>query len=201
MRFVADVGGREHTVEVEANGHDRRMTLDGREITLDWRLLGAEQPRVGTGGGARADHYSLLAGTRTYDAYVRSLAEPGTDAEAATHTLEVVIGGRPYVVTVRDARSQALADIAAAPHSAGDATVRAPMPGLVTQVLVAVGDEVRRGQTVIVLEAMKMENDLAAPRAGVVKVVSAVRGQAVNQNDSLVAIGEPGEQPPDEPDA
>ena len=198
MRFVASVGGREHTVEVEANGHERFVTLDGREIALDWRLIGGDQPRVATGGGTRVDHYSLLAGTRTYDAYVRSLAEPGTDAEAATHTLEVVVGGRSYVVTVRDARSQALADIAAAPHIAGDATVRAPMPGLVTQVLVAVGDEVRRGQTVVVLEAMKMENDLAAPRAGVVKAVSAARGQAVNQNDSLVVVGEPGEQPPDE---
>jgi biotin carboxyl carrier protein len=198
MRFVASVDGREHTIEVEANGHDRRMTLDGREITLDWRLIGAEEPQVGAAGGAHTDHYSLLAGTRTYDAHVRSLAKPGADA--ATHTLEVVIGGQPYIVTVRDARAQALADIASAPRVAGDATVRAPMPGLVTQVLVAVGDEVRRGQTVIVLEAMKMENDLAAPRAGVVKVVAAARGQAVNQNDSLVVVGEPGEQPPDEPE-
>jgi biotin carboxyl carrier protein len=198
MRFVASVGGREHTVEVEANGHERRVTLDGREIALDWRPIGGDQPRVGAGGGARADHYSLLVGTRAFDAYVRSLAEPGADAEATKYSLEVVIGGRSYVVTVRDTRSQALADIAAAPHIAGDATVRAPMPGLVTQVLVAVGDEVRRGQTVVVLEAMKMENDLAAPRAGVVKAVSAARGQAVNQNDSLVVVGEPGEQPSDE---
>src|SRR5260370_1255953 len=101
MRFVASVGGREHTVEVEANGHERRVTLDGREIALDWRPIGGDQPRVGAGGGARADHYSLLVGTRAFDAYVRSLAEPGADAEATTHTLEGGIGGRSHIATVR----------------------------------------------------------------------------------------------------
>jgi biotin carboxyl carrier protein len=69
------------------------------------------------------------------------------------------------------------------------------MPGLVANVLVAVGDTVERGQTVVVLEAMKMENDLVAPRAGVIHAILVARGQAVIQDTRLVVIGDAGGAP------
>ncbi|HEX2350831.1 MAG TPA: acetyl-CoA carboxylase biotin carboxyl carrier protein subunit, partial [Ktedonobacterales bacterium] len=69
--------------------------------------------------------------------------------------------------------------------------IRAPMPGLVSNVLAQEGQEVARGQAIIVLEAMKMENDLVTPRAGVVKRVGAAKGQTVNQGDMLAIIGDP----------
>ena len=64
------------------------------------------------------------------------------------------------------------------------------MPGLVVQIPVAVGDTVEAGQTVIVLEAMKMENDLTAPRAGIVKAVHVTKGQTVNQDAVLAIVGD-----------
>jgi biotin carboxyl carrier protein len=196
MRFVATVGDRQHTVEVDSNGHVRQVLLDGRELTVDWRLVGAEHTHLSgaSPGGEQADHYSMLVGTHSFDAYVRAVEGLAGTTEGTTYTLEVSIAGRPYAVTVQDARSQALESLAGGPRAAGEVSIRAPMPGLVVSVLAGEGAEVRRGQTIVVLEAMKMENDLAAPRAGVIKVVHVARGQAVNQNDVLVTIGDPAEQ-------
>jgi biotin carboxyl carrier protein len=64
------------------------------------------------------------------------------------------------------------------------------MPGLVSNILALEGQEVARGQAIVVLEAMKMENDLTTPRAGVVKRVSVAKGQTVNQGDTLAIIGD-----------
>jgi biotin carboxyl carrier protein len=69
-------------------------------------------------------------------------------------------------------------------------TIRAPMPGLVSNVLVSEGDEVQRGQAVVVLEAMKMENDLSATRAGSVKSLRVAKGQTVAQGEALAVIGD-----------
>jgi biotin carboxyl carrier protein len=196
MRFIATIGGVRHVVEVDANGADRRVVLDGRELTVNWRLIG---PRHASDAGVLADHYGLLAGLRSYDAYVRAL-EPVSGDETVP-SLEVMVAGRPYVVAVQDARAEAVASLAGAARMTGDATVRAPMPGLVRNVLVGPGDEVQRGQIVVVLEAMKMENDLAATRNGVVKAVGVATGQTVNQGDTLVTIGDAASAAAEAPDA
>ncbi|MGZ3678949.1 MAG: acetyl-CoA carboxylase biotin carboxyl carrier protein subunit, partial [Ktedonobacterales bacterium] len=89
--------------------------------------------------------------------------------------------------------------LAAGAHVSGDAPIRAPMPGLVRSVLAEQGAEVQRGQTVVVLEAMKMENDLPSPRAGIIKFVRVEQGQTVNQGDILAIIGDPaGSEPAQE---
>ena len=66
--------------------------------------------------------------------------------------------------------------------------VRAPMPGMVLGIPMESGAKVERGQTVVVLEAMKMENDLASPITGTVKEVRVSKGQTVNQGDVLVVV-------------
>ncbi|MFL5702727.1 MAG: biotin/lipoyl-containing protein, partial [Ktedonobacteraceae bacterium] len=85
-------------------------------------------------------------------------------------------------------REKALAGAVASAHAAGEVRVRAPMPGLVIGVPLEVGASVARGQTVVVLEAMKMENDLASSKAGMIKEVKVSKGQTVNQGDVLVVI-------------
>jgi len=66
--------------------------------------------------------------------------------------------------------------------------VRAPMPGLVLGLPISAGSDVERGQTVVILEAMKMENDLAAPISGKIKEIRVNKGQTVNQGDVLVVV-------------
>ena len=189
MRYIATIGGRQHIIEVEANGHVRRVVVDGRALTVDCRLVGAAGAHAGSRDEQLADHYSLLAGNDSYEAFARLVPSAG---EGGARTVEVHIHGYPYVVTLQDEREQALANLAGAARVSGDVAVRAPMPGLVVNVMVQPGDEVRRGQTVVVLEAMKMENDLQAPRAGVVKEVRVVKGQTVKQDAVLAVVGDVG---------
>lgn len=199
MRFVATVGDKQYTVDVDAGGQRRQVTLDGRELVVDWRLVGAARMHLASAGDLRADHFSVLVGDRSYDVVARAADAEG-DPAAGGHAFELLIAGLPLTVAVQDARAQALASLAGAAHVSGDVAIRAPMPGLVTNVLAAEGMPVERGQTVVVLEAMKMENDLASPRAGIVKAVRVAKGQTVNQNDVLAIVGEPGEGAAEEAD-
>lgn len=187
MRYVATIGGRKYIVEVEENGHIRRMVVDGRELAVDWRLVGAPGEPATAEESGRAAHYSLLIGNQSYEAFAR----PVPADESTERAIEVHISGYPYMVEVRDERTEALAQLSGGAHAAGDAAIRAPMPGLVVNVLAEPGTEVQRGQTVVVLEAMKMENDLQSPRAGVVKEVRAAKGQTVGQGAVLAIIGDP----------
>jgi len=187
MRYVATIGGRKYSIEVEENGHVRRVVVDGRELTVDWRLIGAPGGQTAMEESEQAAHYSLLVGDQSYEAFARPVPAEESDQRA----IEVYVTGVPYLVEVRDERAEALAQLSAGAHPAGEAAIRAPMPGLVVNVLAEPGAQVRRGQTVVVLEAMKMENDLQAPRAGVVKEVRVVKGQTVKQTEVLAVIGDP----------
>ena len=86
------------------------------------------------------------------------------------------------------------APVAAAPKAApvavsGAGTVAAPMPGTVLDIMVKEGDVVKSGQVCVILEAMKMENELPAPCDGTVKSVNVTKGASVNTADVLVVIG------------
>ena len=88
-----------------------------------------------------------------------------------------------------DERTRAIRDITAATSKpTGPAPVNAPMPGMVIRVNVAVGDKVQAGQGVIVMEAMKMENELRASAPGVVKAIHAEVGKAVEKGATLVEL-------------
>jgi len=88
-----------------------------------------------------------------------------------------------------DERMRAIRDPTAAAAASGPAPLMAPMPGLVVRVSVGVGDTVSAGQGLVVVEAMKMENELRASVAGVVTAVLAVPGQAVDKGALLVELG------------
>lgn len=191
MRYVVTVGERAIMVETpDPDGAPERASVDGAEVALDWRAVGGASMREV--GGVRTGHFSLLAGQASYDVYVRDLGEAPDDEGA--RAFEVTVGARTYTLRLRDERARALERLTSGARHTGDAVIRAPMPGLVSSVLAAEGEAVERGQAVVVLEAMKMENDLATPRAGVVKSVRVAKGQTVNQGDMLVVVGDaPGE--------
>lgn len=78
---------------------------------------------------------------------------------------------------------------AAAPTTAGGEVVKAPLPGVINDIKVKVGDQVQKGAVLLVLEAMKMENDITSPVAGTVKEIATEKGAAVGLGDPLVVIG------------
>ncbi|HEX9414203.1 MAG TPA: biotin/lipoyl-containing protein [Ktedonobacterales bacterium] len=196
MRYVATIGERQITVEVSESGHVRRVTIDGTEHVVDWQPVGGAA--LSPGESASAGHYSLLVGTRSYDLFVHPFAGPAADpARGAEQAFEVTVAGLVYLVRLEDERMRALAGMAGTAHERGEVPLTAPMPGMVSQVVVNPGQTVQRGQTLIVLEAMKMENDLAAPRSGVVRDIRVAKGSTVNQGQVLAIVGDPeGAEPP-----
>lgn len=103
-------------------------------------------------------------------------------------TMRVTIDGRRTEVEVKDERDLLVEEFGLGEDAAGGGAVRAPMPGLVLEVLVAEGDEVAADQGLLVLEAMKMENELKAPAGGVVRAVHAASGDAVDKEALLIEI-------------
>jgi biotin carboxyl carrier protein len=182
MRYSVMIGGRQHSLVVEQDDrHHWHATLDDVPLMVDAAQLAPDL-------SGDAGHLSLLIGDRSYDVYVRPL--PG-ESTSDSQSYEALIAGEPYVVELVDERRRALSGVAKGKGGGGEVTIKAPMPGLVVNVLVAPGDTVAHGQRVVVLEAMKMQNDLTSPRAGVVRAVKTETGQAVSQGQPLVVIGDP----------
>jgi len=111
------------------------------------------------------------------------------------HEVRVERDGEDYVVTVQGRSTRvkiqdprAWTANGSGKNSTGIAKISTPMPGKVVRILVAVGSRVEAGDGVVVVEAMKMQNEMKSPIAGVVKTVSAVEGATVNGNQVLVVI-------------
>jgi len=165
MKRLLSIDGAESRIEILTPGPDCRFRLDdGNE-----RRAHVESPEPNV--------YSILLDGRIYEASIQ---------ETATG-LVVTIAGHRLDVEVRDPRrwtgksGRTLAE--------GVQTIAAPMPGKVVRVLIAPGQTVEAGQGLIVVEAMKMQNELKAPRAGRVLTVPAKEGSTVDAADVLVTIG------------
>jgi biotin carboxyl carrier protein len=120
--------------------------------------------------------YSVLLDGRSYDAAVERTAQ----------ALVVTIHGQRFVVEVRDPRRWSSRSSERARD--GAETLAAPMPGKVVRVLVAAGDAVTPGQGIVVVEAMKMQNEMKTSRAGHVRSISAKEGATVTAGQVLAVI-------------
>ena len=119
--------------------------------------------------------------------------------EQENGTLQVTVNGTAYEVEMPEAAAPkavsspaVVAAPAAAPVAGGSQTVQAPLPGTITQVVVSAGQKVKKGDVLVVMEAMKMANDITAECDGTVASVSCSVGQSVNQGDALVVINAEG---------
>jgi biotin carboxyl carrier protein len=163
MLFDAFVAGR--SLRVEVRGKDGRylVTLDGREVLVD--LFDAGHGFV-----------SLLIEGKSHEA--------GLEKRPGGYT--VVLADDVVAVDLADAaRGEAPAPRRAA---AGPERIKAPMPGKIVRLLVGPGDEVAAGAGLVVVEAMKMENEVRAPRAGLVLEAPVREGQAVETGALLVVL-------------
>jgi len=166
-----EVGGKKQRVDLGgtpsggAGSGPMQCSVDGRAVMVDVRLL---EPGV----------MSLLV---TYP------HAPGRQYRCVLDGDGVVIGGQRYGFEVNDPRSLQGRRGGGA-GTDGPRPVKAPMPGRVVRLLVEVGDEVEEGQGVVVIEAMKMQNELKSPKAGRVVRVGAGVGNTVGAGDVLVVV-------------
>ena len=165
MKYFIKVGDTEHSV-----------AIDGETITYDGVALRARvEDIVGT----------PLQMVRVGDAVHRLHARRG----ATRGLYELSVGGHRFQVEALDERSHAIRELSGAGAKApGPANVVAPMPGLIVRITVKEGDAVRAGQGLIVMEAMKMENELRAPANGTVKRIAVSPGNAVEKGTVLLEL-------------
>ncbi len=101
----------------------------------------------------------------------------------------MLIRGRQYQVKIEDEREKRLkAAAGGGVAEGGEFHLKAPMPGLVVSILVEEGQEVKKGQVMLILESMKMQNELKAPRDGVIGRVRVKAGESVEQKQSMLSL-------------
>ena len=160
MIIWLEIGGRKRRVELPSAKGTMECVVDGRPIVADARML-------------QEDVLSLVVEGRQYRCVL--------DGNA------VLIGGRRFDFDVNDPRSLQGRRGAGA-GSAGPRAVKAPMPGRVVRVLVADGEDVSEKQGIVVIEAMKMQNELKSPKAGRVVRVAVAVGETVGAGDVLAVV-------------
>jgi biotin carboxyl carrier protein len=174
MNFEVAIGDRIRTVGVIRKGALLHVTLDGRTHIVDARRVSDTS-------------LSLLIQNGTADLPVRSV-DAAFAAKAAAGDFDVHVAGKSLSVEVRQAGSFGRQKKAGAAHGSGPQRVLAPMPGKIVRVLVKAGDAVKARQGLVVVEAMKMENELRAARDGHVREVLAAEGQSVDAGTVLVVV-------------
>ena len=139
--------------------------------------------------------YQITINGNLYEVEINSLTD--------THA-DVCVNGKPYGVGIEKEGIRSVSGKAPAPKqtvmqaeqplpieetiSAGELAIKSPLPGTILSISVAAGQSVRRGEKLLVLEAMKMENDIVAPKAGKVTSIAVKKGDTVNSNDVLASI-------------
>ena len=164
MKYVATVEGKEYAIEVQPGGKPGvySVSLDGRTHTVDVEVT------------ARGWLYSFLIDGHSYQ-----VARAAGQLEVAGCSFEVAVE-----------RDLGVGRAAAGGAAAWPARLKAPIPGLVVAVSVTAGDQVREGQALVTVEAMKMQMELKSPRAGHVVEVHVSPGEEVGQGQLLAIIGD-----------
>jgi biotin carboxyl carrier protein len=164
MRYIATVEDREFLVEVLDDHH---ISIDGKTYEVDFESVSGQPV------------YSLIVDGRSHEAYVQE----------NDNVWQVLLRGRLYPVTVEDEREKRLrAAAGGGVAETGEFHLKAPMPGLVVSIPVAEGQEVKKGQVLLILESMKMQNELKSPRDGIVNRIKVKAGESVEQKQSLLSV-------------
>ncbi len=165
MTYEVLIDGTPHKVELKQKGSTWNCKVDGESVALDVAVTAQ-------------DVLSVLDGAKQWE-IKREYSVLGD-----TH---LVIGRERFAAEVRDPRSLR-SRRAVSEGAAGPAKLLAPMPGKVVRIVAAQGSEVEAGQGVLVVEAMKMQNEIKSPKKGVVQKISVKEGDTVNAGETLAVI-------------
>lgn len=163
MKYVTVINDVRFEIEI---GNDGSLKVNGEPREVDFLALG---PSL----------YSILMDHRSYEMVI----------EERDGDTEVLMQGRLYTGQVMDERAQLLASRRGGlAVDSGELSIKSPMPGLVIAIPVTEGQAVSKGQTILILESMKMQNELKAPRDATVQRISVQVGQSVEHNKLLITL-------------
>jgi biotin carboxyl carrier protein len=163
MNYEVAIDGKNHRLELSREDGKWSCRLDGREIVVDAVL-------------ARPDVLSLRIGNQAYE----------VKCERVGGEQHLWVGSRRFAAEVRDPRS--LRGRVRTTDDSGPKKLNAPMPGKIVRVLVSQGAEVEAGTGILVVEAMKMQNELKSPKKGTIQKIFVSEGAAVNAGDVLAIV-------------
>ena len=175
MHYELDIGGRTRRVALTRSGDDFAVTVDGRTHQVQATRIDAQRWSL------------LVSAPGRSDTPGRRVSHDVTIASDSTGSLTVHVGSTPVTVAVNGRRRWGRKDDGAVAGS-GPQRLAAPMPGKVVRVLVAPGETVKARQPLVVVEAMKMENELRAGRDGTVSEIHAREGVSVDAGALLIVI-------------
>lgn len=165
MKYITTIDETQYEVEILG---PRQVSVNGKVYDVDFQSISG-QPI-----------FSLLVDGGSYQAHVY----PGEE-----ETLQVLMRGTLYTALIEDEREKRLrAAGGGGAAGSGEFIMKAPMPGLIVKVAVNEGDLVKKGQVLVILESMKMQNELKSPREGKVTRVQVKAGDSVEQRQSMVSV-------------
>lgn len=167
MKLHATIAEVQTAIDLHDEGERVFAEVDGRSYQLDVQELAAGR-------------YTLMSEGFVFECRVEGMPESGK-------TVEVSAGNRQFAIAITDPKRLRSAATASA-HGDGAARIIAPMPGKVVRVLVEAGAQVAAGDGVVVVEAMKMQNEMKSPKAGTVSSLKVEQGATVNAGDVLAII-------------
>jgi biotin carboxyl carrier protein len=164
MKYITVVGDKQFLVEII---DDRHVSVDGKIYEVDFESVSGQPV------------YSLIVNGKSHESYVAQVDD----------IWQVLLRGRLYPVSVEDEREKRLRAAAGGGIAeTGEFHLKAPMPGLVVTIPVAEGQEVKKGQVLLILESMKMQNELKSPRDGKVHRIKVKTGESVEQRQTLLSV-------------
>ncbi len=164
MKYITTIGNEQFTIDINHEG----------QVTLNGEILNAEMRQM-----LDTTMYSIIIDNKSHD--VRMNEGDGVYI--------VQLSGEIFEVVIADERTRRLAGLKSGPSVVtGEAIIKAPMPGVVVEIPVKQGQEIKRGDIVVILESMKMQNEFKAPRDGTVHVIRVAPGDKVEQNTIMLTI-------------
>ncbi len=163
MKYITTIDNKEYSVEIE---DDKHITINGKTIEVDFESVSGQPV------------YSLLIDGKSHEGYVYADEE----------NWQVLIHGQLYEAVVEDEREKKLRAAAGGVSDDGEFHMKAPMPGLIISIPVSEGDVIQKGQVLIILESMKMQNELKSPKDGTVHRIRVKPGETVEQKQNLLNV-------------
>lgn len=162
MPYIVGVDSTEYKVSLDRQGNEFKGTINGKPIKVE--VIQAE-----------GNHLSLIIDNTPYTVVF------GSDGS-------IIVNDEAYTTSVFDEQMQRIMKATPEQLHKQEIIVKAPMPGLIVEIMVREGNSVKSGQGLLVVEAMKMQNEMPAPADGVVKKILVKQGQTVNSGDALIVI-------------